>query len=184
MAKFEPAFEKTMTNEGGWLNHQVAGDKGGQTYAGIARRYHPDWSGWEIVDRGDLDNQDLTGLVREFYWVNFWEKIKGDEISDQEIAESIYDFAVNGGVKIAVMMAQRIVKVGTDGIMGPKTLKKINSNDPDNFIIVYTLGKVSRYAQICNKDQEQSKFLLGWINRTLGVFGITRMVLGNNGGVA
>ena len=29
------------------------------------------------------------------------------------------------------------------------------------------LTKVSRYAEICNRDRTQSKFLLGWINRTL-----------------
>ena len=31
----------------------------------------------------------------------------------------------------------------------------------------YALAKVSRYAEICNRDRTQSNFLLGWINRTL-----------------
>jgi hypothetical protein len=29
------------------------------------------------------------------------------------------------------------------------------------------LWNASRYVEICNRDRTQSKFLLGWINRTL-----------------
>jgi hypothetical protein len=29
------------------------------------------------------------------------------------------------------------------------------------------LAKMARYAEICNKNRTQVKFLLGWLNRTL-----------------
>ena len=44
---------------------------------------------------------------------------------------------------------------------------RINGCDPELFALKYALAKVSRYAEICNRDRTQSKFLLGWINRTL-----------------
>lgn len=47
MAEFTPAFEEMIRNEGGYILHNVAGDHGGDTYAGIARRFHPDWPGWQ-----------------------------------------------------------------------------------------------------------------------------------------
>jgi len=39
MANFEPCFEKVIKLEGGYKLHNVKGDKGGITYAGIARNY-------------------------------------------------------------------------------------------------------------------------------------------------
>ncbi len=37
MAQFEPAFELMIRDEGGYVLHEVPGDTGGMTYAGIAR---------------------------------------------------------------------------------------------------------------------------------------------------
>ena len=37
MAQFEPAFELMIKDEGGYVLHDVEGDTGGMTYAGIAR---------------------------------------------------------------------------------------------------------------------------------------------------
>ena len=38
MADFEKAFNKTMMNEGGFMLHDVEGDRGGMTFAGISRK--------------------------------------------------------------------------------------------------------------------------------------------------
>ena len=46
MAQFEPAFEQMMQDEGGYVLHEVPGDTGGMTYAGIARNKNPQWPGW------------------------------------------------------------------------------------------------------------------------------------------
>jgi lysozyme family protein len=37
MANFDPAFDKMIRNEGGFKLTNIEGDRGGQTYAGIAR---------------------------------------------------------------------------------------------------------------------------------------------------
>lgn len=167
MAEFNNAFEKMLQNEGGFRLVNVAGDSGGRTYAGIAENYHPDWEGWEIIDRGDLDNPVLTKLVKEFYKTRFWDKMRGDEIEKQEIAESIFDFGVNAGMRTSVKLAQTVVGVLPDGVIGPKTLDALNSADGEQFILKFALAKIARYAAIVNRNRSQSKFLLGWINRTL-----------------
>ena len=87
MAEFRPAFEKMIHNEGGYVNHIVAGDRGGQTYAGIARKFHPDWQGWNLIDHNDMDNPELTTFVLLFYKTNFWDKLKAEQIHNQRIAE-------------------------------------------------------------------------------------------------
>ena len=38
MAEFLPAFESMILHEGGYVLHDVPGDRGGQTYTGISRK--------------------------------------------------------------------------------------------------------------------------------------------------
>lgn len=164
MADFLPAFESMIRNEGGYKLHTVAGDRGGMTYAGIARNAWPNWGGWRDLDHGE--NPD-TEKVREFYKVNFWDRVRGDDIESQAIASSLFDFAVNAGVSTAIKLAQLVVGATPDGALGPKTLVAMNAHNPDLFRANYALAKVARYRDIVSKDRTQQKFLLGWINRTL-----------------
>ncbi|MFT7224373.1 MAG: lysozyme family protein [Cellvibrionaceae bacterium] len=168
MAEFRPAYEKMIRNEGGYVNHKVAGDRGGQTYAGIARTFHGDWKGWNLIDRDDMDNPELTELVIEFYKSKFWDKVKGDEIQNQRIAATIFDFSVNTGTRTASKLLQLVVGETPDGIIGPKTVAAVNQADEELFVAKYALAKVARYAEIVKRDRSQIKFLLGWLNRTLG----------------
>jgi len=165
MADFNPAFEKMIHDEGGFQLTDIPGDRGGQTYAGIARKANSQWAGWTFVDKEDWGS--ATPLVREFYKSNFWDRIRGDDITNQSIAETIFNFGVNTGIGVAAKLAQLIVGVTPDGAIGQKTIERLNICTPEKFLPAYALAKISRYAQICNKDRSQSKFLLGWINRTL-----------------
>lgn len=167
MANFSPAFEGSVRNEGGYKLHNVAGDRGGQTYAGIARKFWPQWSGWKIIDNGDMDNPALSAHVRQFFNDNFWDKIKGSDMGSQIVAETIYDFATNAGVRTTIKIVQTVVGVVPDGVIGPDTLRAINAEQNEVFVLKFTLAKLARYAEICNRDRSQSKFLLGWINRTM-----------------
>jgi len=167
MADFNPAFDKMIVDEGGYVLHTVAGDTGGMTYAGIARNSNPQWPGWNLIDHGAIDNPLLTGMVRNFYKVEFWDRIRGDELTSQVVAENLFNFGVNTGIKVAVKLAQLIVGATPDGAIGDVTMQKFNNVEPEAFRKAYALAKITRYADICNKNKTQSKFLLGWINRTL-----------------
>jgi lysozyme family protein len=167
MADFNAAFEKMIADEGGYVLHNVAGDTGGMTYAGIARNKNPNWPGWNLIDHEALNNPLLTGMVRNFYKVEFWDRIRGDEIANQVVAESVFNFGVNTGMGVAVKLAQLIVGATPDGAVGNVTLQKFNNVEPESFKKAYALAKITRYTDICNKNRTQSKFLLGWINRTL-----------------
>jgi lysozyme family protein len=74
---------------------------------------------------------------------------------------------VNSGTRTAVKLAQLVVGSQPDGVLGPKTVEALAAMDGDSFKKSYALAKVARYAAICNRNRTQSKFLLGWINRTL-----------------
>jgi len=173
MADFDQAFSKMIKNEGGYKLHQVKGDRGGITYAGISKKFHPDWQGWAKIGRKEYD-AELTGMVRVFYLTRFWNQIQGSSIENQIIAENIFDFAVNAGWRVAAKIVQVIVGTAPDGIIGEITLGKINEiGNSENkmavplFIAHYALAKMARYAEICTRRERSRKFLLGWTKRTL-----------------
>lgn len=163
MADFLPAFEAMIKNEGGYVLHTVEGDRGGMTYAGIARNMNPKWPGWVLIDNGD---QVPAQMVRDFYRASYWNPMQGDRINSQVIAQTIFDFSVNAGA-VARKLAQLIVGATPDGAIGDKTVTLLNAYDEQKFVMAYALAKIARYRDIVTRDRTQQKFLLGWINRTL-----------------
>lgn len=167
MATFDPIYEKMISDEGGYQLTDVEGDKGGQTYAGIARNMNPDWPGWSFIDRREIPP---TSMVRDFYRQGYWEPIRGDELP-QGIADTIFNFAVNTSAPrrpvVAIKLAQLVVHATPDGVLGEKTLAALQACDEHLFGMAYALAKIARYRDICMKDRTQTKFLLGWINRVL-----------------
>ena len=162
-ASFLAAYEATMLAEGGYVLHEVKGDRGGQTYAGISRKAWPKWRGWVDIDLG---NKPDAGDVREFYRQHFWEPLNLSTL-DPRVAATIYDFGVNAGVSTAAKLAQIVVGATPDGKIGPVTVSKIAAMDPEKFVLSYALAKVARYRDIVARDRVQMKFLLGWLSRTL-----------------
>ena len=164
MAEFMPAFERMIVNEGGYVLHTVKDDRGGATYAGIARAFHPNWPGWRFIDQGETPPADL---VRQFYRSQFWHPLRLDEVAAQDVAGSIFDFGVNAGPATAAKLSQLVAGTTPDGKIGAKTLQALNAIDTDLFVARYALAKIARYRDIVTKNRAQQKFLLGWINRTL-----------------
>lgn len=120
MADFAQSLRKTLAVEKGWNN--VPGDKGGETYKGIARNFHPSWAGWAIIDaiknslhlspnlvHSDaldrvLESQSaLPGQVEAFYREKFWAPLGVDKEA-QAIADKAFDIAVNMSVEAAKKM--------------------------------------------------------------------------------
>ena len=174
MADFNAAFEMTMKAEGGYVNDPD--DPGGETYKGIARSRNPKWNGWTTIDLlkkeanfpKNLDNNAVVQQkVKDLYEANYWDKICGDDITDQDIAESIFDFAVNAGPRTSAKLAQITVQAEPDGVLGPVTLEKINTDDKRAFLAVFALAKIGRYVNICEKRNASRKYFFGWVKRTL-----------------
>lgn len=164
MADFEKSFQYLMEEEGvGLSNHKA--DKGGLTYAGIARKFHPTWAGWRIIDAGGTPP---TELVRQFYREKFWEPIRADAINDQRVGEVIFSQFVNMG-GTAIKLAQIVLGVIPDGQVGAKTLAALNAYDRDRFLDRYALAMLARYHAIGMKDKSQRTFWPGWFSRGLKV---------------
>jgi lysozyme family protein len=175
MADFETAYKKVLSYEGGYVNDPD--DPGGETYKGIARKMNSKWDGWVIIDLlklkpgfpGNLDKDtELQNKITDFYHVNYWDAILGDKIKDQEVATSIFDFAVNAGVKTSACLAQFVVEAASDGIIGSESIAKINGCDPEHFLASFTIAKILRYINIVEKNQLSRKYFYGWVRRAVG----------------
>jgi len=157
MANFDIAFEKVIGFEGGYVND--TNDVGGETKYGISKRAYP-----------DLDIKNLTlDQAKEIYKKDYWDRIKGDEIVDQHIADLLFDTAVNMGAYNTVKNIQKILNVDIDGILGNITINALNSFDADKFIALFKLNRINRYIDICIKRTTNKKYLFGWVKRTLKV---------------
>jgi lysozyme family protein len=174
MADFSVAFQKVLQHEGGYVNDP--NDPGGETYKGIARNMNSKWEGWAIIDvqrklpdfPKNLDsNVELQGKIENFYETNYWDRIKGDDITDNDIASSIFDFAVNVGVSTSCSLAQMVVDMEPDGVIGDDTVVKLNAFEKDYFLVAFTIAKIARYASIVKKRPSSQKYFYGWVRRAL-----------------
>lgn len=169
MASFETAYNKYIKpNEGGYSN--VAGDKGGETYAGIARNYFPTWAGWSYIDSqkagGTIPRGKMFPAVQQYvdqFYRDWWNSKLFGRINSQDIANLLFDYNVNSGA-LAIKAIQRIVGVSADGAMGPVTIAAINKQDPAK---VYNALKAERKALYDRLAQQpdQAQFYNGWMAR-------------------
>ena len=174
MASFLPALQKVLAHEGRYVNDPD--DPGGETYKGVARAMHSKWSGWVRVDicknqsgfPANLEKDtELQNEIAQFYQINFWDALCADSIESQLVADSIFDFAVNAGLKTSASLAQMVVEAEPDGVIGPDTLAKINAFDSEHFLAAFTVAKIALYIAIIKKRPESKKYLYGWVCRTI-----------------
>ena len=195
MATFGIAFARTMGIECSYDNNP--NDKGGETCWGIARNYHPKWQGWGRVeglkrtcmDGDSVDEKALAKLLandplilkaaKEFYKKEFWDKVKGDSIEHQFVANEVFDTAVNMSPKRAIEFLQKSLNklnrnedyypdMVVDGMIGPTTLNALRvflARDSVGYLLKSQNGfQFEYYAENSSED-----FFRGYLNKRLEI---------------
>ena len=198
MKSFEIAYNITLGHEGVYSND--ADDKGGETYKGIARRHWPLWEGWKIIDiyttkysgselnRQLAGNDGLQGMVKEFYYQNFWLPLGGDSFH-QEIANEIFDTGVNQGKYAAATYLQLSLnklnrnqkdfkdlhvdgqigynsKAAYEAYMSTERFASRNSEKLIKWLLKWmNFYQLKKYESITTKNSVQEKFIPGWTER-------------------
>lgn len=178
-AEFTEAFINTNAYEGLYVNNPF--DRGGETYAGISRRYWEHWEGWEIVDaikcKASVENlnytlsndEKLNALLFEFYQDNFW-KPNSLMLFPQSIANELYDSGVNQGVEIAAQHLQRALNLLNRNERDFKDLKVDGKIGMKTMSAFYTYMKTAKWAtrskHLCEK----------WLVKLLDYFQCARYV--------
>lgn len=146
------ASDWILQTEGGYVNDPA--DPGGETKYGISKKAYP-----------NVDIKNLTlDKAREIYRRDYWTACRCDDLP-QRVALAVFDGAVNMGVKTSVKILQLCVGVETDGVLGPVTLKAVNSH-PEHRIIRNILAQRSvNYMKLILNNPTLWKFALGWMRR-------------------
>jgi len=181
MADFNKAFEILMklefSNSSNYL-HKNSTERD-YTVAGIYKYAHPKWLGWFIVmdtlerNQGNMAvssrelylNSHLKELVMQFYKSQFWDRMRLDQIRNDNTATELFVFAVNAGTRNAVRKAQKLVGADADGQVGPVTIGLINSFDPDKFDIMFDEVELKYYDDIIKRKPSFAVYKNGWKNR-------------------
>lgn len=157
MADFRKALDKVLRLEGGYVDNKH--DHGGATNKGITLRTYQSYYG-NGKTKADLANIS-TEEVEHIYRTGYWDKIKGDSIRNQSLAELVFDFVVNSGVG-KIRNIQLELNLKADNIVGPVTLAKLNDYPEQSFKAIWDYRE-RFYKTIGVGDQE--RFLKGWLRR-------------------
>lgn len=148
MITFEQAFDRLLGHEGGYVNDPA--DPGGETNWGISKRSYP------AVDIKNLTRQGAM----QIYMKDFWQPL-GD--AHPAVKFQIFDFAVNGGLSVAVRKLQSAVGVADDGHWGPTSAAAMVAMDLNDILMRFNAYRIKFYTSL--NSETRARYLAGWVNR-------------------
>jgi lysozyme family protein len=158
-ANFEPSLAAVLQHEGGFVNHPS--DPGGMTNLGVTKAVWEEFSGKPATEK------DMRGLTKEMvaplYRKRYWDACRCNDMPSG-IDYLVFDFAVNAGCSRSAKTLQQALKIQTDGIIGPVTLKAVKEADAKQFIEAFSKVKEEFYRRL----PTFYVFGKGWLNRVEG----------------
>lgn len=128
---FERAVGIVLGNEG---LHNF--DQGGDTWFGIARRFHPDETPWPPTRERAI----------EIYREEYWDAHRCGELPfPLDIA--VFDACVNQPAGEIIAEFQRAVKVDPDGVIGDDTIFAARQRDVWETLALFFARRALRYAR-------------------------------------
>lgn len=161
MSDFKPALEKLLAAEGGLVDNPK--DPGGITKYGISLRFLQNLNSSITPDYVKSLTVDQAGSI---YKEHFWDKNNYTAISNQDVANSVFLFAVNAGASTSNKCLQRCLRAvnGTalddDGILGFKSMVAVNSAPASSVSIAFKC-----FADAYYRSLNKPEFIKGWLNR-------------------
>lgn len=155
-------IKRVIEREGGYVDHPA--DRGGPTKYGITLATLHEW---REVPVGASDVQALTmEEAAIIYKSRYFMKPGLDAVTDPEVQELLFDYAVNSGPGAAVRALQTAIGVTADGSFGP--VSKAALAQIINMPALFYRLKAERYESLLRyigRDPSQAVFAAGWSNR-------------------
>lgn len=143
----------------GWVDNPA--DKGGATQVGVTL------STFRLYFGRNASKQDLYEITYPQWSLimrTYWDRVKGDQIENQSIANIVADWCVNSGVN-GVKAMQRALGLDVDGIIGKNSLAVLNSPNREVIFNRIKEAREAYYRKIVMQNPSQRVFLNGWLNR-------------------
>lgn len=150
MRNFDLAFEMLLGNEGNYSDNPA--DLGGETMYGVTKRV-AEAHGYSGLMR-DLPLATAKQITKSAYW----DVYHCDEFP-LEIGFAVFDAAYNGGHP--AQWLQQAAGVPADGKIGPETVKKVLSANPDRLVMRFDAYRLKYMVSL----GAWRTFSGGWANR-------------------
>lgn len=144
-------------------------NNGGQVIAGINSKAFPH----DFASIIAIPQEARGAAIQMFYLSRFWTPMKLGGLESQDLANQVFDQAVNSGSVKAIKLLQRACNalrqnVEVDGAIGPMTLAAANAPDPDSIVAAYRIERQTFYRTLAEINPADQPYLEGWIKRTEG----------------
>lgn len=171
MADFNLFFPTLLRHEGGFVNDPA--DPGGATNKGITLATFQRYAKSLLGIDPSLDN--LRALsdadAGRIYKAQYWDKVHGDEIALQPLANIVFDFQVNAGANASKLL-QRVLNaqgatppLTVDGVIGAGTMAALGRLNAVAVYTAYKQGRKDYYNTLVAQRPSLAKFLKGWLAR-------------------
>lgn len=154
---FEGGFQQWVEDKGNYYKGKLIGTNKGVT----PEAYFEVFKKEPTVER--IKNLTFDEYV-EVLRVKYWNKWRGEQIQNQQLADILVDWTYNSG-SWGIKIPQRLLGVDDDGIVGSKTLKALNEADPKQLYLKIWNERKKFYENIVKNNPSQQRFLKGWMNR-------------------
>ena len=160
---FSIAVQIILKNEGGLETNSL--DSGGITNFGISQSFLN--SNRIQAQAQDLTQNDAIDIYHDY----FWNKYNIYNITNQDLANKVFDAVVNMGPFEAIFLLQSIINdyfLGTlveDGVLGPKTAFAVNICKMPDILIKYRAALVTHYENLVSDNPKLQIFLDSWLAR-------------------
>lgn len=150
--------------EGGFVNDPD--DAGGATNKGVtfetyrAYRRSNGISKPTLEDLATMSDEDWDAIFKTMYW----DRWRADGICSQSVANILVDWVWASGM-YGIRRPQEIIGVVADGVVGLKTLKAVNAENPEVLFKTIRQERLDFVDEICRNRPANLKFKKGWINR-------------------
>ncbi len=178
MAKLEKLIPLIEKWEGGYVNDPD--DKGGPTNMGVTlktwQKCGYDKNGDGVIDKQDLRLVTRDEMIQVILKPHYWDVWQADKIRNQSVANLLVDWLWCSGPRTIVII-QHLLDLKTDGIVGKKTLRAINSYpNQEKLHLQIKTARIYFIDKLCEIEAKNNKFKRGWKNR-ISDFSYTPLLL-------
>jgi lysozyme family protein len=169
MAVFDVFLPMLLRFEGGFVDDPA--DPGGATNKGITMQTFR--TGGAALLGVDPTLNNLKALSDQqagvIYKALYWNKMHGDDIPLQDLANIVCDFYVNAGANgtklLQTILNDMGAKLTVDGVIGPICVQALAGVDQIEVYGRYKQGRIQYYQDLAHNLPSLAKFLAGWLNR-------------------
>jgi lysozyme family protein len=190
-ADFTKAFDNLMLNEGGERFVNDPDDPGGATKWGVSLRFLEQlWEATDPVYTAVIGAKPPTEYtIKALYrsqaerlaHAKFWMPCFCYSMS-QDVAEAVFDFAYNAGVRTSVRTLQRAMNnitlswvdkaaIKVDGFAGPQTIEMLDNifkeEGDDAILSEFSILRGNFYKALAAQRPALTKYLRGWAKRAI-----------------